>query len=96
MAEEKKYLSYKGKPFVRRGNTIFYGDPREDFMIELLIQDTKPGNGIEISQNVLIQLINNNRSGKEHVVKTAQREGLFAALDIAEFWLLDALGEIAD
>lgn len=96
MADEKKYLEYKGKPFIRRGSTIFYGNPTEDFMIELLIQDTTPGNGIEISQNVVIQLINNNRSGKEHVVKTAQREGLFAALDIAEFWLLDALGEIAD
>ena len=96
MAEKKKYLEYKGKPFIRRGNTIFYGDPTDDFMIELLIQDTTPGNGIEISGNIMIQLINNNRSGKDHVVKTAQRDGLFAAMAIAEFWLLDALGEIAD
>lgn len=96
MAEKKKYLEYKGKPLIRRGNTVFYGSPAEQFMIELLIQDSAPGNGIEISQNVVIQLINNTRSGKDHVVKTAQREGLFAAMDIAEFWLLDALGEIAD
>ena len=32
MAEKKNdFLTYKGKPLVRNGNTIYYGDMNDDF-----------------------------------------------------------------
>ena len=33
MAEKKEFLTYKGKPLVRQGNTIYYGDMADDYVI---------------------------------------------------------------
>ena len=38
MAEKKNdFLTYKGKPLVRNGNTIYYGDMNDDFVIMMRI-----------------------------------------------------------
>ena len=89
MAE--KTLSFKGKPLIRRGDKIYYGSINEDFMIEMTVTDTKEALGQEVAGNILIEL-KDNRSGAQ--VKKAERNGFYKAMDIAEFWLLDALGEV--
>ena len=34
MAEQKQeYLTYKGRPLVRKGDTLYYGDMSEQFVI---------------------------------------------------------------
>ena len=40
---------------------------------------------------VTIDLCTNNGTGKEKVIKKATRESLYEAIDIAEFWLEDAI-----
>ena len=89
MAEKK--LSFKGKPFIRRGDKIYYGSINEDFMIEMTVTDKKEVLGQEVAGNILIEL-KDNKSGAQ--VKKAERNGFYKAMDIAEFWLLDALGEV--
>lgn len=89
MAE--KTLSFKGKPLIRRGDKIYYGSINEDFMIEMTVADTKEVLGQEVAGNILIEL-KDNKSGVQ--VKKAERNGFYKAMDIAEFWLLDALGEV--
>ena len=89
MAE--KILTFKGKPLIRRGEKIYYGSINEDFMIEMTVTDTKDVLGNEVAGNILIEL-KDNRSGSQ--VKKAERNGFYKAMDIAEFWLLDALGEV--
>ena len=89
MAE--KTLSYKGKPLIRRENKVFYGNINEDFMIEMTILDEKEVLGQTVAGNILIELKDNKKGG---VVKKAERNGFYKAIDIAEFWLLDALGEV--
>ena len=89
MAE--KMLTFKGKPFNRRDNKVYYGSVNEDFMIEMTITDTKEVMGHEVAGNILIEL-KDNKSGSQ--VKKAERNGFYKAMDIAEFWLLDALGEV--
>ena len=37
MAEKKEFLTYKGKPLVRQGNTIYYGDMADDYVIMMQI-----------------------------------------------------------
>ena len=89
MAE--KTLNYKGKPLIRRENKVYYGNINEDFMIEMTVLDEKEVLGQTVAGNILIELKDNKKGG---VVKKAERNGFYKALDIAEFWLLDALGEV--
>lgn len=89
MAE--KTLNFKGKPLIRRENKIYYGNFNEDFMIEMTVNDTKEVLGHEVAGDILIEL-KDNKAGT--VVKKAERNGFYKAMDIAEFWLLDALGEV--
>lgn len=89
MAE--KTLNYKGKPFIRRENKIYYGNINEDFMIEMTVLDEKEVLGQKVAGNIVIELKDNKKGG---IVKKAERNGFYKAIDIAEFWLLDALGEV--
>ncbi len=93
MAKNEKILTYKGKPLVRSGNTLYYGDPSEKYVIMMQINATKPVGDIEIASKVSIQLLNTDPdvSARERIVKSSEKKGLYAAMDIAEVWLSRAL-----
>ncbi len=95
MAGKDKFLTYKGKPLVRNGNTIYYGFPNEKYVIMMQILATKPVDDVEIASKVSVQLVNTdpNVSIREKIVKSSEKKGLYAALDIAEVWLSRALAE---
>lgn len=82
------YLEYKGKPLVRQGNELFYGDMSESYYLFLMImsESEDPTLGIKIPENVLIQIISTKDQkpleGKQKVVK-----GLYEALDLGTAWL---------
>ena len=83
-------LLYKEKPLVRRGNMIYYGNPEDKYMIILIVNATKKVKDLEVSTNVTIQLMRNDGQ-KGKMMKQAERDGMYAAMDIAEYWLSDAL-----
>ncbi len=91
MAAEQSVFTYKGKPMVRRGDTIYYGDLNEKYIIIFTIKSKKKVGDLEVSESVTIDLCTNKGVGKEKVIKKATRESLFEAIDIAEFWLQDAI-----
>ena len=51
--------------------------------------ETNEANGRTEAKEV--DLCTNELGGKNKVIKTAKRESLFEAIDIAEFWLEDAI-----
>ena len=85
-------LKYKDKPLVRRGNMIYYGNPEDSYIILLKVNSSEKVQDMEVSKNISIILQENNGSGK--MIKKAEREGMYAAMDIAEYWLLDALSYV--
>lgn len=98
MAESKSksknsFLTYKGRPLVRSGNTIYYGNMWEKFVTVLQIINTKPLLGDEISGTVVVQLVSTDNSlpMSERISKQAEKDGLYNALDIACIWLERAL-----
>ncbi len=93
MAEKNEMLTYKGKPLVRCGNTLYYGFPSEQYVIMMQILATKPVGEVEVASKVSIQLLNTDPdvSPRERIVKSSEKKGLYAALDIAEVWLTRAL-----
>ena len=46
MAEQ--FLNYKGRPLVRGGNTIYYGNMSDEYVCVLQILSTKEENGEEL------------------------------------------------
>ena len=91
MSAQQTIFTYKGKPMVRRGDTIYYGDMKEKYIIIFTIKSKKKVGDLEVSDSVSIDLCTNRGVGKEKVIKKANRESLFEAIDIAEFWLEDAI-----
>lgn len=91
MSAQQTIFTYKGKPMVRRGDTIYYGDMKEKYIIIFTIKSKKKVGDLEVSDSVTIDLCTNRGVGKEKVIKKANRESLFEAIDIAEFWLQDAI-----
>ena len=91
--DEKKITLFKNKPLVRQGNKIYLGYSDESHMVEMDVLDTETVNGVEVAKNVLIQLIDNSKAGRDRIVRKAERENMAKAMDIAGFWLIDALGE---
>ena len=97
MAVKNKYTLYKGKPLVRSGNTLYYGDPREAFVIRLQILDSEAQKTAEedlnVATKVQIYLISTDKtlSLEDTIIKSSERKGLYDAMDFADVWLERAI-----
>ena len=89
MAENKKLLMYKGKPLVRKDNTLYYGYMDEPCIIMMQITSTKDVDGAELSDKILVQLVSTNEDlrPRDRILKKAERRGLYSAIDIGSIWL---------
>ena len=90
---EKEFSTYKGKPLVRCGDELYYGSMDQRFVIRIQIKSKKTVNGLEVADRVVIQLLctDPDLSPRKQLVKSSEKTGLYAALDIADVWLERAL-----
>lgn len=97
MATKKKseFLTYKNKPLVRKGNTIYYGSMSDKFVVMFQILSTKDVNGLNIADRVSVQLINTDPNVRPHdrIAQKTEKKGLYSAMDIGKIWLERALAE---
>lgn len=96
MAEKKqKYLMYKGKPLVRSGNTLYYGDMSEKCVVMLQVLSTKTVKDLTVADKVQVQLMSTDPDlrMKERILKKSEKTGLYNAMDIGAIWLERALEE---
>ena len=91
-AKKKKILTYKGKPLIRCGSRVYYGNLEDKYILALDIVESEDVNGAEHSTKVKIQLMDNTGEfGKGQIFRRAERDDLYKAIDIGEWWLKDAL-----
>ena len=100
MAEKKKkekFLMYKGRPFVRSGNTAYYGFMNEPVVIVLQITSMRDVKGMEVADRVIVQLVSTDPDvrPRDRILKKAERRGLYGAMDIGTIWLERALEKTA-
>lgn len=88
--KEPQLLTYNGKPLLRCGNEIMYGNPEDKYVVVFRLEDTEPLEDLEISKRVIIEL-KTNEGPKSQLLRQAERDGLYKALDIGIFWLDQAL-----
>jgi len=86
-------LTYKGRPLMRKDNIIYYGSMADKYIIMMQILSSSPLEDLKLSGKVLVQLqfTDPDISAKDRIVKSAERVGLFAAVDLASVWLERAL-----
>ena len=97
MSEKQKspFPMYRGKPLVRSGDTIYYGNMTDKYVIKIDIKTKKTVEDMEVADKCIVQLMLTGpeiRSRKQFV-KTTEKNGLYVALDIADAWLTRALTE---
>ena len=90
---QQEFLTYKGKPLVRKGNEIYYGDMSEKFVILFKIQSTKQVGDLEFADKILVHLMDTDHEVDitKRIVKKSEKNGLYEAMDIGYIWLERAL-----
>ena len=93
MAEKTQFPTYKGKPLVRCGDELYYGNMDDEYVIHFIIKSKREVNGVEIADKVTIQLMATDPglSPRRQLVKSSEKQGLFVAMDVADAWLSRAL-----
>ena len=86
-----KYLEYKGKPLVREGDTICYGDMTEKCILILEIISYKEVEGAKLPDKIMIQVIDSKDPNR--IIRQGSYSGLHDAFSMGEIWLEQALQE---
>ena len=88
MAEEK-FLAYKGRPLVRKDNTIYYGSMADEYVCTLQIVSYKEQNGEQEPDKIQMQLLKTDPTLPilERLVKNSEKNGLYNAIETAAVWL---------
>lgn len=87
------FLTYKDKPLVRKGNTIYYGDMTEAYVVKFEIISSKKEGNLDIPDKIKLQLLKSDIQlpEKDRVVKETTKGSMFEALDFGFVWLERAL-----
>ena len=82
----EEFVEYKGRPIVRQGDDIFYGDLSEKYYVYMMIMgDNKsPKADVEIPGTIMVQLLDSKTKKPE---KQKITSGLAEAFEFAEAWL---------
>lgn len=90
---EQKILMYKGKPLVRQGRFIFYGNPDDRYILFMNILDSKKVGELEVATRVLVQIqdTDEEKSFHEKIFKQCEKRSMCDAFDIGVIWLERAL-----
>lgn len=93
MADDKKVLTYKGHPLMRKDNLIYYGSMADSHIVMLQILETKMVQDTPVATKVSVQLQLTDPAAKsrDRVVKKSEKAGLYTALDVGCVWLERAL-----
>ena len=92
--EKLPFTIYKGYPLVRNGNNIYYGDPKDPYVIFINIQATD-GTPEDLPTKVSVELLATDETIPifERSQKRGEKNSLYEALDIGQIWLQRALNK---
>ncbi len=81
-----EFVEYKGRPIVRQGDDIFYGDLSEKYYVYMMIMSDKksPKSEENVPGTIMVQLLDSQTKKPE---KQKITNGLAEAFEFAEAWL---------
>ena len=89
------FLTYKGKPLVRKGNEIYYGDMSQSHVVKFEVLSTKKTDSGELPEKVKVLLMKSDiqLKDKDRIIKETTKDSFFEALDVGFVWLERAVKE---
>ena len=92
---KENILTYKGKPLVRKGEMLCFGNHSDKYILILNVLETKKEKGFEIASRVFVRIQSTSTLAekKDNVVKYTEKNSLYEAFDIGEAWLNKYLSE---
>ena len=90
---ENEFLTYKGKPLVRKDDTIYYGDMSEKYVVMRQITEYKKEQDLDVPSKITVTLMSTDPDAppQDKILKKGERRGLYDAVDMAVVWLDKAL-----
>ena len=90
---DKKVLTYKGHPLMRKGDLIYFGSMADSHIVMLQILESEKQGDVDVATRVSVQLqlTDPNAKSRDRVVKKSEKPGLYNALDFGCVWLERAL-----
>ena len=80
-----KYLEYKGKPLVREGDTICYGDMEDKCILILEIMSYKKTPEGDVPEKILIQVV--DPKNQANIMRQGSKDGLYEAFNLGLVWI---------
>ncbi|MCD7935095.1 MAG: hypothetical protein LUF77_07270 [Oscillospiraceae bacterium] len=95
MAGKTAVLTYKGHPLRRKDNLIYFGSMSDKYIVMLQVMDTKKVRDMDMATRVSVQLqlTDPEVRSRDRVVKRAEKESLYRAIDVGTIWLERALAQ---
>lgn len=87
MAEQ--FMTYKGRPVVRSGKTIYYGKMSNEYVVMMNVLAEKEQNGEMVATALKCYLMktDKNLNPMQAITQTSERSSLLDALELAAAWL---------
>ena len=82
-------LTYKGHPVMRKDNLIYFGSVENKYIIVITVLESAKSGDLDMATKLSIELQLNDPdiSVTDRVQKSATRNGLYEAMDLAVIWL---------
>ena len=83
------YFTYKARPVVRSGKTIYYDSMAEPYVVMMNVTAEEPLHALKAATEVKCYLMktDKNLNPMQAISKTAVRPTLYEALELAAAWL---------
>lgn len=82
--EKNEFIEYKGKPLVRQGNEIVYGDMSDKHYIFMMIMSEKETENGSLPDKIMVQLF---ESASKSLINQKIVSGFKEAFEFADAWL---------
>ncbi|MBP0967387.1 MAG: hypothetical protein J5722_07120 [Oscillospiraceae bacterium] len=85
----ESYFTYKTRPVVRSGKTIYYGSMAQPYVVMMTVTAEAEENQVMTASEIKCYLMKTDKSlnPMEAITKTAVRPTLYEALELAAAWL---------
>ena len=87
----ESYFTYKSRPVVRSGKTIYYGSMAKPYVVMMTVTKEEQSEQVATASEIKCYLMKTDKSlnPMEAITKTAFRPTLYEALELAAAWLTE-------